>query len=292
MLNFNFSLKSFFKLTLLALVNSGVNCLPSYAATFTSLSHVYFEMRDFSLSPQGVGLINDGKVRIDASEGILEQSLDVDAAFSGEDIESFAYASIRNNLFGTGNDYYAKIEFSSSLFGAFPILAGQVLRFNFTGFLWLANQNNASHSSIFSLEEERISNSGSIQLFFQDNLNQNSVEGLNIFGRLNNYSLENLDLDTWEVDLGENITLTYQFEQISFADGNKYIQTIFTGTFEKYFTEDTQLTLVAVVDSCNYASQTVNNNNCAIVPEPPNHLAVIVLVLIGGSIKLFSRVKN
>ena len=62
----------------------------------------------------------------------------------------------------------------------------------------------------------------------------------------------------------------------------------FTGVFQQFFEEETELNLVAVVESCTAGANEIGV--CRKIPEPSNRLALLLLLCCGGMGAYFSRI--
>ncbi len=255
--------------------------LPSNAATFTTFSHRSIELRDFSPLPQGVAIISDGQSRTIAEVGIVQSTISVDANFTVDNVSAIAHSNSRIATLGIATDFLADINFFSTLIGRFSIAAGDSLRFNFNGSLALRNL-------IDDLSLSGLSTSETISLFLQDITNQKTLDILEIIGVLNTNLEEELKADFFSFNTSENVRLDNRFDVFSFEETEESLQTFFSGSFLRQFNQDTELALVMVTQSCNYASNDIDV--CVRVPEPRNNLAILIGVFGLGCVSLFLRI--
>ncbi len=253
---------------------------PSDAATFTSRSRRLIELRDFYPLPQGVAVIADGKAITIADKGIVQSMIVNDANFVVDGSSALAHANSDIDIIGISNDFLSDIQFFSTLVGRFSVKAGESLNFNLNGSLSLLN-------SIDNPLLEGVSISEKTSIFLQDLTNRTRINVLEVSGGLNTNSIKTLKHDFFSFNLGEDVHLDNHLNTSSFQETTESLQTFFVGSFERKFQEDTELALIMVNQSCNYASNEVEV--CVNVPEPGNNLAILILGLFGLYVIYFNK---
>ncbi|WP_157951177.1 hypothetical protein [Cyanothece sp. BG0011] len=246
--------------------------LPSDAATFTSRSRRLIELRDFSPLPQGVAVIADGKAITIADQGIVQSMIVNNANFVVDSSLALAHANSDIHILGISQDFLSDIQFFSTLVGRFSVTAGESLKFNLNGSLSLLNSIDDPLLGGVSISEKT-------SIVLQDLTNRTRINVLEVFGGLNTNSIQTLKQDFFSFNLGQDVRLDSYLNRSSFQETTESLQTFFVGSFEREFQEDTELALVIVNQSCNYASN--ENDVCVKVPEPGNNLAILIFGLFG-----------
>lgn len=263
-------------------VSSITVALPSRADTFASIAQIDLALNNFNQFPQGVGVIDDVNAIAIAEEGFAQNQIDRDTIFFAEDNTVFANANFQTISFGTGSQYNVETELSSILFGRFPIAAGNWFEFRAEGSLYL-------ETFVETWPVGSASTFGGISLTLFDRLTQNSLPLVNFVSIINTNQDPQFNRDFFQAQISPYFDLMSYHEEVFLAQGNQETTRIdFTGVFQHFFEQETELDLVAVIESCTAGSNEVEI--CRTVPEPSNQLALILLVFFGSIGSLSSRI--
>lgn len=175
---------------------------------------------------------NNVRTNIDVDALSLSNTGSVKASTNFDTVfssETFAQSFSETQVTGSGSDFFGKATITSQAIGEFLIPAQEEFSFEYEGLL---NTN-------FLANSQEIVNTGRISLFLKDN-SQNKF--INIFNesRLNNLGIQ-----------------------------RSKSSSSFIGSFEKEFSEDTQLSLYATTQN-----QSCLNNTNSTCNSPPNPEAV------------------
>ncbi len=254
----------------------------SHAGTFSSIAQVNLALNNFNQFPLGVGVINDVDAIAIAEEGFAQNQIERDTIFFAEDTTVFANGNLQTISVGTGSQYVAKTNLSSILFGRFPIAAGNLFEFRAEGSLYL-------DTFVETWPVGNASTFGRISLTLFDRLTQNSLPLVNVISIINTNQDPQFNQDFFQAHISPNFGLMSYDQQVLLTQGNQETTRVnFTGVFQQVFEEDTELDLIAVIESCTAGSNEVEI--CRSVPEPSNQLALILLVCFGSMWGVFSRV--
>ena len=269
-------------LTPVIIVGSIFVALPSKAATLITVSQIGLTLDNFNQFPRGVAVINDVKATAIAEQGIAQNQIDRDTIFFADPPTVFANAFLNTLSLGTGSQYVFRTDLSSALLGRFAIAAGNVFQFTVEGSLSLDN-------FVATWPVGNASTFGSLSLGLFDRVTQRSWPLFNISGFINTNPFPKLNKDSFRADINPNFVLTRYDQQLSLAqEGQETIRVDFAGVFQQFFEQETELDVIAVVQSCTGGSNLVEI--CRKVPEPSHRFALIILVSAWGSWHLFSRI--
>ncbi|EAZ91267.1 hypothetical protein CY0110_11607 [Crocosphaera chwakensis CCY0110] len=130
---------------------------------------------------------------------------------------------------------------------------------------------------------------GRMSLTVFDRGNQRSWPLVNLVSIINTNQDPKLNRDFFQAYISPNFGLMNYDQQVLFTQGNQETTRVnFTGVFQQFFEEETELDLVVVIESCTAGSNEVER--CRTVPEPSNQLALIFLVFFKSIWGLFSRI--
>ncbi|MEA5512273.1 hypothetical protein VB715_21100 [Crocosphaera sp. UHCC 0190] len=244
--------------------------VPSQAATIVSISEIRLTINHVNQFAEDVSVIGDINTVAMAEEGTAQNQIAWDALFWADDSTVFAHANFQTLAVGTGSEYLLKTDIFTKLLGHFSIAAGNFLQFDVTASLYLENFVEDWHL-------DNASASGGISLKLFEHSTQSSLNLFNIFSFINTNDDQELNQDFFKLNISPDLILTSYDEQFLFGDNQEAIRVDFTGVFQQYFEQDTELDLIAVTQSCNSGSNTVDF--CQKVPEVSNTFALIFLGL-------------
>ncbi|OKH20443.1 hypothetical protein NIES593_18880 [Hydrococcus rivularis NIES-593] len=263
---------------------STVATLPGYAAIF-SASQTYLKLDNFNQIPQDIGVFYEdfnSKTISDKGKGAVQAKLDVDSIFKAENSLVFAQSNIQSQVLGSGSDYLGDLKISSRFVGQFFIAADRQFSFDFTALLGLVN-------AIERGQDEAASTYADISILLIDSLNLKAFDSFNLFANLNTDLTEISDSDFFSLTPGNNFRLN-QVSELPFLGGiQESYQVLVQGSFQRYFPESTQLTLVAVTRNKSCGESSKKLNICVKVPEPSNQFALIGLLGL-SSVLLLRRI--
>ncbi len=255
--------------------------LPSHAATFASIAHIDLALNNFNQFPLGVAVINDVNATAIAEEGFAQNQIERETIFFAEDNTVFANANFQTISFGTGSQYNVETDLSSILLGRFPIAAGNWFEFTAEGSLYL-------ETFVETWPVGNASTFGRMSLTLFDRLSESSWPLVNFVSIINTNQEPQLNRDSFQAQISPDFLMSYD-EEVLLAQGNQETTRVhFTGLFQQFFEEETELDLVAVIETCTAGSNEVET--CRTVPEPSNQLALILLAFFGSIGSLFSRI--
>ncbi|WP_144266108.1 hypothetical protein [Pleurocapsa sp. PCC 7327] len=258
--------------------------LPSYAAIF-SASQTYLKLDNFNKIPQDVGVFYEdfnSKTISDKGKGAVQAKLDVDSIFKAEDSLVFAQSNIQSQVLGQGSDYLGDLKISSRLVSKFFIEAEQQFSFDFTAFLGLVN-------AIERGQDEAASTYAAVSILLIDSINRTAFDSFNLFANLNTDLTEISDSDFFSFTPGNNFRLNQVSELPLLGGTQESYQVLVQGSFQRYFPENTQLTLVAVTRNKSCGESSKKLNICVKVSEPSNRFALIGLLGL-SSVLLLRRI--
>jgi fluoride ion exporter CrcB/FEX len=263
------------------IVGSVVAVSPVQAATFEAFSQLFLELKNFNQIPLGIGFSADDRVITFAETGFVETQFSKTVDFSHNNSEVNALLSSQTKISGISNRYLGLENYSVQTFGAFLVGAGQDFRFDFTAFLKLSNSTD-------NLLSNSVSTFGNISWFLVDS-NNRVLERFQIESSINTNAIAQINKDFLNFKTNRNITFIpggNPIFQTSFGGNNEFAQAAFFGSFQRSFSKDTLVTLVAASNFCNYSSNVVDV--CVSVSEPSNKFALLLGFGCMGCIGLFS----
>jgi hypothetical protein len=257
---------------------------PSNAATFI-FSQASLAIDNFNLKPQDVktDFDVDGKTISQKSKGKVFAQLDPSGIFSDDGNLVFANANAQSAINGTGSDYLGYSDISSKAIGTFFFQTAQQFKFDFS--LSLNLSNNLDFSS-----EEAVSGNGRISFALIDSFTQEVYDYFEISANLATDLTENFDSDFISLNPGKNFAITTLTQNPLLGGENESYQAAISSSFEAFFAENTQVTLIAEAKNKTCGESSKELNTCVKVPEPSNQLSL--LLGLGGFLlfPLFSRV--
>jgi hypothetical protein len=259
--------------------------LPSEAATFANFSQIDLTINHFNQVPQDVGVIGDiTSISIAGAGSSLKTKLEGSALFFSSQSRALGRSSSRTLMSGTGSNYFARTDILSGLAGYFKVRANTTLSFDIQASVRLFNSTR-------DLALSPVSTSANINLVLQDVLNQKTVDIFDFSGFLNTNSIDNLNQDLFEFKRNRNLkVLSYDKKQL-LGGSTEALDFSLSASFQIPVREDTELALLAVSQSCNYAANVTDV--CALrVPEPSNKLAIIAFAVCFTSWGFASRIVN
>ncbi|ACK67249.1 hypothetical protein PCC8801_3276 [Rippkaea orientalis PCC 8801] len=240
---------------------------PSYAATFSTISRTSFIATNFNQIPQNVGTILDVNAINIAEVGLVGSSIEIDSVFAVEDSSVVARSDIFIETLGTGEIYQQNINVYLTFLGQFFIPANNFLSFDFQGSMSLFNLTN-------NLLLNPVSTSSYLNFLFYDISNNQVLDVIEIVAASNTNSKDDFNQDLFKFAQSPYTQLAERQDFVVFEDNEELVETFFSGSYSRYFQQDTQLTLVIASQSCNYASNTLDV--CVRVPEPSSNLMIFL----------------
>lgn len=274
----DFTNRTNFSFFLASALASTIATAPSNAATFT-FSQASLAIDNFNLKPQDVktDFDVDGKTISQKSKGKVFAQLDPSGTFSDDGNLVFANANAQSAINGTGSDYLGYSDITSQAIGTFFFETGKQFKFDFSLALNLSNDIDFS-------SEEAVSSNGRISFSLINSFTQEVYDRFEISANLATDLTESFDSDFISLNSGENFVVTTLTQNPLLGGKSESYQAAITGSFEAFFPENTQVTLIAEAKNktCSESSQELNS--CVKVPEPSNQLSLLLGL---GSFLLF-----
>lgn len=259
----NFS-KRLLLLATSAIATSMLAALPSQAATFAS-SQGLFDFTKFSTSPTETSSIIDAEpLAVGIGNSIVTAFADPKATFIVS--PPTASNSSLSQAGGKGTDSYLGLAKSqATIIGKFDVNAGTNFSFDFLGNLSLT-------TSIGNVPSEKARAFGDISFALLDSSNESILDFFTITGNLTTEGDEDF-IDTKKSD---NVTFTDTGSNFNFGGKQESITASFGGSLQRYFPNQTNLTLIEVK----------RNQASVAVPEPSANIAFIFVAgVIGVGLK-------
>ena len=249
-------LKKFLLLTAPVITSSVLFSTPSKAATF-AYSEGYSDFTEFSQNPSNVLTDAGAKtLAIDIDGGATVSAIaEAEASFLIEPAE--AENSSLSAAFGENQEYLGIAESEASVIGNFNIDANTNFSFDFFSNLELA-------TSIDNPPQESARVSGDISFALID---RQSNDVLDFFNLVGNITTEGDD-DFVALQKSDNVTINQKFDAPGFGGVQEFLTVSIEGELERFFTEETSLTLIEI--ERNRAEVK------AVVPEASSSLALLV----------------
>ncbi|MBD2605817.1 hypothetical protein H6G81_15150 [Scytonema hofmannii FACHB-248] len=246
-----------------AIASSMLAISPSKAATFAS-SQGQFIFTQFSQSPTATSTNTDTETLvIGIGNGMATAFAEAEAAFIVS--PPIALNSSLSIALGEGRDYLGLANSQATVIGNFDVDANTNFSFDFLGNLTLL-------TSIDNPPAENARAFGDISFALFDT-NNNSL--LDIFSVAGNLTTEG-DEDFIGVQKSDNVIFINRGSNFNFGGQEEFITASFAGSLQRYFPNQTNLTLIEVK----------RNQARVSVPEPSTNVAAILVAgVIGVALK-------
>ena len=247
-------LKKFLLLTAPVIASSVLFSTPSKAATF-AYSEGNLDFTNFSQSPSNVAtdvVTETLAVDIDG-EGMVGAIAEAEAFFLIEPAE--ASNSSLSAAFGQNQDYLGVAKSEASVIGNFKVEANTNFAFDFFSNLELA-------TSIENPPQESAEVSGSISFALIDRQNNDVLDFFNLVGNITTQG----DNDFVAFQKSDNVILSETFSAPGFGGLQEFLAVSIQGSLQRYFADETNLTLVEVK----------RNRARVTAPEPSSTLALLL----------------
>jgi hypothetical protein len=264
-------------------LSSVVIPLPSYAASFSTLSGISLTISDFSVLPTTVDVIADVDSVAIADKGEVEVTVEGDAIFVSDQEIGIALGDqyFSTSIIGKGTDYLADAYVTSTLIGRFFVPANTLFSFGIQTEAFLANQtSNVTLAPLSSL--------ATVKLSLQDLFSDQKFTLIDFYGGLNTNDVLSLNQDKMMLSTSPylNVTGSQLFNQ--FGGKNESLLFGLNANYAFMFDKDTELLLTGTINSCNFASN--NPGVCVDVPEPSTKLGLIAGILFLFSIRMKKQI--
>jgi hypothetical protein len=262
-------MKCFLLLLASAIASSMLAISPSKAATVAS-SQGQFTFTQFSQSPT----LTSSSIDIENLVTGIDRA--TASAFADPKAAFIVFPPTASNsslsiALGEGTDYFALANSQATVIGNFAIDANTNFSFDFLGNLALA-------TSIDNPPAENARAFGDISFALFDTNNNSLLEFLSIAGNLTTEG----DEDFIDFQNSDNVTLKNQNSNFNFGGKEEFITASFAGSLQRYFPNETNLTLIEVK----------RNQAEVSVPEPSTNVAAILVAgVIGVALKRKKTIK-
>jgi hypothetical protein len=227
---------------------------PSQAATLASSSGTLNFTR-FSQSPTATSTKTDIEALvIGIGSGMAAAFADAKAAFIVS--PPTASNSSLSLALGEGRDYLGLANSQATVIGNFNVDAGTNFSFDFLGNLTLA-------TSIDNPPAENARAAGDISFALFDRTNKSLLDFFSVAGNLTTEG----DDDFIGVQKSDNVTFTNRDTNFNFGGKQEFATASFQGSLQRYFPNQTNLTLIEVK----------RNRARVSVPEPSTNIAAILV---------------
>jgi hypothetical protein len=237
---------------------------PCFAATFASSSANAF-LHNFSHNPLKIETITDTNTLTFVSSGSVNADANSDALFINQIPFTFARNDSLAKASGYGQKYLGIADSEAAVIGRhFLISAGSTFSFDFLSFLQL-------NTSIDNPPGESAIAKGNISFFLFDDATQLPIDSFLLSGQLTSLDTQ----DFFAVEATDGFTFSTDLSIQNTGGNQELITAFYAGTFSRYFSENTTLTLVEV------------KTNAVIVkaPEPSSFVAFFIFGVAGVALK-------
>lgn len=228
--------------------SSAIASMPVVAATLAN-SEAAFELENLSHRPDTTSTLTDidGSTNAAPDGGTVSNSAESIALFPSQ--ATTASSDSFSLVFGEGSNYFGEALSEARVRGTFLVEAGESFAFDFVSSLEL-------ETSIDDSQLESATATGEIAFLLLDNSNRNNAVILDDFVLLGSLSTDDTD-DFLRLESSDNITLSENLQATAFGANEEFAAAFVQGSFERFFTRQTDLTLIEV-----------QTNNVSVVARP------------------------
>ncbi|MBD2776829.1 PEP-CTERM sorting domain-containing protein [Iningainema tapete] len=242
-----------FLLSVTSLVATAI-ATPSQAATL-AISQGELDFTNFSESFAAIERLNQGNTFAFTNGGFVTvQNIDAQTNFITE--PPAASTSALSLAFGESKDYFGYSETEAKIIGNFDVEAGRSFYFNFIAALNLETSIDESPAEnagatgdisflLFNTTDIQEQNSDFISILLANKTNNFAKNPLDFFSLTGNLdTLGNKDFITYQKSA--NVTLFSEDSQVNFGDNQEFATAFISGSLQRYFANQANLTLVAL----------------------------------------------
>lgn len=276
------SIKQLLLLITPIVASSTIAALPTQAATFSS-SKTTLSLNNFNQDATGVLQFTDVNSIALAEDGNVKNTYNGQAVIAAIGPEVFANTDIDNVTVGSGNIYFGAGDLKVQQLGNFLVDATESLQFSYEALLDLK-------TSVDDASKEIVSSAGDISLLLVNDLTSEILDSFSLFGQLNTDLGQPQLKDSLGNKFSSNFSIASKSQDSQFNLNQEFAKFSLSGSYQRSFSEDTSVTLVAVTQNFSCAQSAEFQGRCVTVPESFNPLAA--LLYLSGMVFLFRAMKH